>query len=452
MPTLPATMITVLRAFAPLFSPRVWSHAQVLLVGAILAPAQRTVAAALRVTGLAQVRQFHRYHRALSRAAWSELAVGRVLLALLVATFVPTGPLLFGIDETLERRRGKRIAAKGIYRDPVRSSHSHFVKASGLRWVCLMLLVPIPWAARTWALPVLTALAPSAHHDAARGRHHKTLTDWARQLLLVVRRWWPERAVVAVADSTYAALEFLAACRSGGAPVTVVTRLRLDAALYAPAPPRRPGQIGRPRLKGPRQATLAVVAADSRTRWTELTVAQWYGAGPRTVEIASATALWYHSGLPPVPLRWVLIRDPQGKFATQALLCTDLTITPAQILAWFVQRWQLEVTFEEARRHLGLETQRQWSDAAIRRTTPVLLGLFSLITLLAHRQMQGPMGVVRQASWYRKRQPTFADALALVRRDIWQHQAFSTSPCAEEMVKVPRTFVATLTETLCYVA
>jgi hypothetical protein len=144
-------MIAVVRAFASLFSPRVWSHAQVLLVGAILAPAQRTVAAALRVSGLAQMRQFHRYHRVLSRATWSGLAVSRVLLALLVSTFAPTGPLLFGVDETLERRRGKRIAAKGIYRDPVRSSHSHFVKASGLRWVCLMLLVPIPWAGRSWA-------------------------------------------------------------------------------------------------------------------------------------------------------------------------------------------------------------------------------------------------------------------------------------------------------------
>jgi hypothetical protein len=156
--------------------------------------------------------------------------------------------------------------------------------------------------------------------------------------------------------------------------------------------------------------------------------------------------------LPPVPLRWVLIRDPQGRFATQALLCTDLAVPPNQILAWFVPRWQLEVTFEEARRHLGLETQRQWSETAIRRTTPALLGLFSLVTLLAHRQMREPMGVVRQASWYPKRQPTFADALALVRRDIWQHQAFSTSPGAEEMVKVPRTLVATLTETLCYAA
>jgi hypothetical protein len=445
-------MIAVVRGFAPLFSPRVWEHAQVLLMGAILAPAQRTVAAALRVTGRAQGRQFHRYHRVLSRAAWSELAVGRVLLGLLVAAFAPTGPLLFGIDETLERRRGKRIAAKGIYRDPVRSSHSHFVKASGLRWVCLMLLVPIPWAARTWALPVLTALAPSERYDRERGRRHKTLTDWARQLLLVVRRWWPQRAIVAVADSTYAALEFLAACRTWRDPVTVVTRLRLDAALYDPAPPRRPGQIGRPRLKGARQPTLAAVAADPATVWTALTVAPWYGAGPRLVAVASATAVWYHSGLPPVPLRWVLIRDPRGDFATQALLCTDLAADPAQILAWFIQRWQLEVTFEEARRHLGLETQRQWSETAIRRTTPVLLGLFSLVTLLAHRHMPGPGAAVRQAAWYRKRDPTFADALALVRRDIWQHRAFPTSPCADEMVKVPRALVATLTETLCYVA
>src|SRR5919112_3790541 len=202
MPTLPAPMIAVLRAFAPLFSARVWDHAQVLLIGTILAPAQRTVAAALRVMGHAQVRQFHRYHRVLSRAVWSELTVGRVLLQLLIAAFAPTGPLLFGIDETVERRRGKRIAAKGIYRDPVHSSHSHFVKASGLRWVCLMLLVPIPWAARTWALPVLTTLAPSERYDREQGRRHKSLTDWARQLLLVVRRCWPERAIVAVADST----------------------------------------------------------------------------------------------------------------------------------------------------------------------------------------------------------------------------------------------------------
>lgn len=194
------------------------------------------------------------------------------------------------------------------------------------------------------------------------------------------------------------------------------------------------------------------MAADPHTSWTEQTVAQWYGGGPRTVEITSATAVWFHSGLPPVPLRWVLIRDPQGHFATQALLCTDPTVPPMQILAWFVHRWQLEVTFEEARRHLGLETQRQWSAAAIRRTTPVLLGLFSLVTLLAHWQMPRPVRVVRQATWYHKRDPIFADALASVRRDIWQPQTFSTSPCAGEIVELPRAVVERLTEALCYAA
>src|SRR4051794_6295833 len=452
MGQLPPPFADILTPFAILFSRRVWAHAQVLLAGALLAPAQRTVAAALRAAGFAQTRQFHRYHRVLSQARWSGLAVGRVLLALLVAAFAPAGPLVFGVDETLERRRGKRIAAKGLYRDAVRSSKEYFVKASGLRWACLMLLVPIPWAGRTWALPVLTALAPSERHDAERGRRHKTLTDWARQLLLVVRRWWPERAIVAVADSGYAALAFLAACRAWRNPVAVVTRLRPDAALYAPAPPRRPGQKGRPRLKGQRRPTLAAVAADGAAVWTSVTVAQWYGSGERAVEVVTDTAVWYHTGLPPVPVRWVLIRDPQGRFDTQALLCTDQGAEPAQILAWFVLRWQLEVTREEARRHRGVESQRRWTEAAIRRTTPVLLGLFSLVTLLAHTRMADPAAATRQAAWYRKARPTFADALALVRRELWRHQLFQTSTCAYEMIKVPRPLVEHLTEALCYVA
>src|SRR5437764_8976885 len=210
--TLPPTILSSVLPFALLFSRRVWAHVQVLVAGSLLSPARRTIAAALRVLGLAQLKQFHRYHRVLSQAKWSGLAVSRILLGLLVAAFAPQGPLVFGVDETLERRRGAKIAAKGIYHDAVRSSRSHFVKASGLRWSCLMLLVPIPWAARTWALPVLTALAPSERYATERGQQHKPITAWARQLLLTVRRWWPDRAIVAVADSSYAALEFLAAC------------------------------------------------------------------------------------------------------------------------------------------------------------------------------------------------------------------------------------------------
>src|SRR4051812_19769115 len=296
MLTLSPAMLQTLAPLVPLFNRRSWPHVLVLVVGTLLAPGKRTVTAALRVMGLAHTRRFERYHRVLNRARWSSLAVSRVLLRLLVAAFVPTGPLLVGIDETLERRRGKRIRAKGIYRDPVRSSHEHFVKASGLRWICLMLLVPLPWAGRVWALPFLTALAPSERYDQEHGRRHKTLTDWARQMLLLLRRWWPDRALIAVADSSYAALELLAACRRWPQPVTVITRLRLDAALYAPAPPRRPRQRGRPRLKGPRRATLAAVAADPATRWTRITIADWYGTGERAIEIVSDTAVWYHTG------------------------------------------------------------------------------------------------------------------------------------------------------------
>jgi hypothetical protein len=449
MPTLPPSMLLLLAPFAPLFSRRVWQHALVLLVGTLLAPGRRTVAAALRATGLEHGKRFERYHRVLSRDRWSGLAVSRTLLGLLVAAFAPAGPLGVGIDETIERRRGAKIAAKGIYRAPVRSSHSHFVKASGLRWVCLMLLVPIPWARRVWALPFLTALAPSERSDREHGRRHKALTDWAGQLLLVVRRWWPDRPIVAVADATYAALAFLARCRAWRCPVTVVTRLRLDAALYEPAPPRQPHQTGRPRLKGRRLPTLAATAADPATAWTPVPVANWYGRGPRTVEVVTDTAVWYHAGLPPVPLRWVLIRDPAGTFATQALLCTDPAATPEQILGWFVQRWQLEVTFEEVRRHLGVETQRQWSDLAIRRATPALLGLFSLVTLLAQPHMAGA-DAIRRAAWYHKPRPTFADALAVVRRQLWGQVPFRTSARGGDVVEVPRAVIERLTEALCY--
>ncbi len=452
MHTLPPAMILLLRPFAPLFSKRVWLHVQVLLAGAILAPAQRTVTAALRVVGLGHSPHCQRYHRVLNRASWSSLAVSRVMLRLLVAAFVADGPLLIGVDETVERRTGAQIAAKGVYRDAVRSSHSHFVKATGLRWVSLMLLAPIPWARRVWALPFLTALAPSERYDAERGRRHKALTDWAWQLLLVVRRWWPDRTIVAVADSGYASIRLLARCRALPQPITVITRLRLDAALYEPAPPRVPGQIGRPRQKGERLPTLAARATDPATCWQAITVADWYGKGERTVALASATAIWYHTDLPPVPIRWVLIRDAQGKFATQALLCTDLTATPQQIIAWFVRRWQMETTFEEVRRHLGVETQRQWTDMAIRRTTPALLGLFSLVALLAHLHLKEESVPIRQAAWYRKRTPTFADALALVRREIWAQETFCMSSEGAEMVKVPRALVERLTETLCYVA
>ena len=452
MRDLPPAIVLVLRLFEPEFSGRVWDWVQVLVVGAMLTPGQRTVAAILRVMGLSDERQFQNYHRVLNRARWSSLAVGRILLLALVAVLVPAHvPIVIGLDDTIERRWGAKIAARGIYRDPVRSSKGHFVKASGLRWVSVQLLARIPWADRVWGLPFLTVLAPSERYAMERTRRHKTLSDWARQIVKQLRRWLPGRALVVVADSTYAVIELLAACARLAEPVTVVTRLRLDAALYDPAPVRQPGTRGAPRKKGERQPSLAQRLADPMTAWEAVTV-RWYGGETRLVEIASGTAVWYHPGLPVVSLRWVLIRDPAGDLEPQALLSTDQAVPPHQIVEWFVRRWQLEVTFAEARAHLGIETQRQWSDLAILRTTPALLGLFSLVTLVAHQLLQGQPLPVRQAAWYTKPLPTFVDTLALVRLQLWPVSFSFLSPPQPEMVQIPRPLLDRMTATLAFAA
>ena len=453
MLTLPQSMVPVLEPFRMLFHPKTWAKAQVLVAGAVLSPGKRTVTSALRVMGLTEGSNFAVYHHVLNRASWSPLQVSRQLLCLLLQ-YLNAGddPLVFGIDETIERRRGKNIKAKGIYRDGVRSSGSHFVKASGLRWVSLMWLAPIPWARRTWALPVLTALAPSERYYKNSGRTPKKLADWARQIILQLRRWLPNRVLVLVADSSYAVLDLLHFCQSMTQPVTLITRLRLDAALYEPTPPREPGQIGRPRVKGERLPTLKQVLDDPETNWSTVSIA-WYDGSTRTLETTSQTALWYHSGKPPVPIRWVITRDPLGEFDPQGLLCTDLTVDPVQIIEWFVLRWQLEVTFQEVRAHLGVETQRQWSDLAIARTTPVLLGLFSWITLAAHLLPGNQHVAPRTEAWYAKSLPTFADAIASVRQRLWlASETFSTSPDGPDITKVPTPLFNRIGDSLSYAA
>jgi hypothetical protein len=386
------------------------------LLGAILAPGKRTVTSVLRIVGLGSEKRFQNYHRVLNRVRWSSRAASHILLRLLVHSFVSSGPLVVGLDDTIERRWGRKIQARGIYRDPVRSSHSHFVKTSGLRWLTLMLLVEIPWAGRVWALPFLTVLAPSERYHRKRRQRHKTLLDWGRQMLLQLRRWLPERPLVLVADSGYAALEFLGHLTHRKRPITCITRLRLDAQLYDPAPPRRKGQMGRPRRKGVRLPSLQQRLTDRKTVWRSITVPHWYGTGPRTIQLATGTAVWYRIASPVVPIRWVLIRDPQQQFRPQALLCTDTQVAPWQIVQWFVLRWQLESTYAEVRAHLGVESQRQWKGLAIARTTPCLLALFSLVTLFAADLHRCGQLRLRSASWYHKSQLTFSDTIAAVRQ------------------------------------
>ena len=294
-------------------------------------------------------------------------------------------------------------------------------------------------------------LAPSQRFSQSHDRRHKTPSDWTRQVALQARRWLPQRMIVLVGDSRFAVLDLLVRLMRQG--LICVTRLRLDAALYEPAAPRRPGERGRPRKrKGARLPTLSQRLDDASTEWQSVSVADWYGNTERRLEICSDTAVWYHSGLPVLPVRWVLLRDPTGEFEPQALLCTDPVCDPRDIIGWFVRRWALEVTVRETRDHLGVETQRQWSDQAIARTTPCLLGLFSIVALLTTRLRKRTRLAVAGAAWYRKQRPTFADALAAIRREIWGAQGFSTSRSRPDSRKLAQRLGEGMIHTLCHAA
>jgi DDE superfamily endonuclease len=433
MPCLPEAIILVLAPFAPLFTHRVWLHAQLLLLGAILAPGARTVTAALRVIGLSMEHRFTNYHRVLNRATWSARRGSQMLLGLLISLLVPPGaPIILGADDTVERRSGRKLTAKGCYRDAVRSTKKHVIRCFGVKWVSMMLVVPVPWARRVWALPFLTTLCWPAGQ--AKRRRHKTSVDWVQQMMLQMRRWLPGRKLVLVVDGGFAAVSLALACVKY--QVVMVSRLRWDAALYHRPGPQPPGKRGPKPTKGQRQRRLQGWASRSDTPWEAVEV-DWYGGQRKRLWVFSHTALWYTPGLPPVAIRYVLVCDPAGKLRMEAFFCTDLQATPVQILEWVVMRWSVEVTFEEARAHLGFETQRQWSDQAIARTTPVLLALFSIVTLLALRLSQGGLMPVEVTAWYHKAEPTFADCLRLVRYHLWRARYFVNSAAEAEGIQLP---------------
>src|SRR4051794_32155150 len=412
--------------FAAMFTRPSRLNAVALATGALLCLNRRTVCAALRAVDGAADRGFSRFHRFLSRATWSGLEGARILLGLLHEAFVPEGePIVGVVDDTIERRRGARIRDKGLYRDAVRSSRSVFVKVEGLRWLSFQLAVRPGFAGRSWGLPFLTVLCRSERADAERGRRHRTLPEKAAWGMRLIARWCPGRPLVLVGDGAYASLDLFWRLRDR---VVCVARCRMDARFFNPPPPRKPGQKGRPRVVGTRQLTPKTRAVRTYTKWVRMTIPGWRakdGTTQRDVDVATGTALWSAHGKT-LPVRWVLTRDPVGRAETRAFVCSDPQQSAAQILTWSAMRWAVEVTFQESRRHLGFETQRQWSDRAIHRTTPLLLGLFSLVTLWATDQAArtGKLAVLG-AAWYHKPDATFADCLAVVRRMLWAEEAVS---------------------------
>ncbi len=300
-------ILSVLAVFASEFSRPTWKNIQVLLIGAILCRGPRRVSNVLRVMGLASIRNFSKYHRVLSRAEWNGLTLAKILLGLLVKLLPDSCPILIAVDETLERRRGKKIKAKGLYRDAVRSSQSHVVTSFGLKWECMMLIVPLPWCKRPWALPFLTLLAPSKKSNEKAGRRHKTSLDWTCQMVKLVSRWLG-RSWILVGDGAYACMDLAATCIKQN--VTLISRLRLDAQLFE-FPIYEKKKLGRKPIKGQR-IHLKELLIDQTQTW-QTGIVNWYGGEKKTVEYLTFTCLWYHAGIIPIPLRIVLVKTPNGK-------------------------------------------------------------------------------------------------------------------------------------------
>ncbi len=444
---LPDPIREVLLAFRPLFTAPTWRKLMILLSGTLLAQGRRTVTAALRASGHAQEPNWSLFHQVLNRARWSPLAVSRQLLVLIVETFVPAGVCVdLVIDETLERRWGSKISKRGHYRDSLLSSKERSVSSPGLRWIVMAVVVSLPWTKQRWALPFLCVLATTPETSERLGKRHKTVGMWAHQMISLVHRWLPGREVKLMGDTAYTILEL--GLHAKAQQVTLITTGRLDAVLHEPAPVRTQDTIGRPRVKGRRLPPLDQVLQDPEVVWQERTV-NWYGQGKRQLQICTGTALWYRSGYDPLPIRWVLTRDPVGKHPAKAIFSTDPTQPAEEIIMDFMKRWSLEVTFEESRAHLGIETQRQWSDLAIERSTPLLFGLYSLVALFGRALHPDGQIPIAQAAWYRKQTATFRDVLAAVRRHLWGDGTFCTSPTNPAVVLVPHSTFESLCSAAC---
>jgi hypothetical protein len=446
--SLPRPIISVLAHFEPLFTAPTWKKVMILVVGTVLARGRRTVTAALRLMGQQMDPHFSGFHQVLNRARWSPLAVSRRLLQVLVQTFVCAGGTVeIVMDETLERRWGRKISKRGHWRDSLRSSKKRSVSTSGLRWVTMALVVTLPWTKLRWALPFLSVLATTPKVSASLHKRHKTLARLAQQMVRVVRRWLPDVAIKVIGDGAYSVIELGLTCLK--LQMSLIAPLRLDARLFAPPPAPGPHQKGRRPVVGKRLPKLSTVLQDPNTVWETLTV-DWYGGTQRTLEVTTGTALWYSTGTDPLPIRWVLTRDPEGKREPKAYFSTDQRQSAAEIGEDFVKRWPIEVTFEESRAQIGIETQRQWSDWAIERSTPCLLGLYSLIVLLGHALHPDGKVPVQQAAWYPKTQATFSDVLATVRRHLWGGLTFQTLASHPDLCLVPRAELIRLLQAACY--
>lgn len=432
---LPPAILHVFSLFAPLFSRPVYRNALHLFIGHILSKGRRTVTDLLRTLKLHRIKNFSKFHWVLSGAKWSGLKATQILFTTLIKVF-PSTEIVIPIDTHMERRKGEKIKGLGRQRDAVRSTKNKKVLTTGLLWLVASITVKVFGCTGYWALPFFSQLIPPKRplsssrnkSDLKPGKRHKTLTQWTVQLVRVIQKWIKGIPFVIVADSAFACHAIAHACvNANGA---LVSRMRMDARIFN-FPDQTKRRRGRPLLVGKRCPLFSDYISDEKIAWETLVV-NWYGGKEKELLVHTGTHLWYAYGIPPLPIRWVLIKDPHNESEAVVLFSTDTTHTPQRIIEIFVSRWSIEVTFEESRRHLGIETQRQWSDKGIERTTPCILGSFSIIVLMAQKLSQETKGEipVEETSWYNKNHVTFSDVLRYVKLSILRkkYSKFGSKP------------------------
>ncbi len=452
---LPDTFIAILIHFQPLFSAPSYTKMLRLVCGTLLTRGSRTVTAALKMLGLEKEGHWSKYHHLLNRAQWSSLAVGAVLLRLIVATFVgASGTIEIVVDETLERRWGKQIKKRGHWRDSLASGKGQSVSTSGLRWLVAAVIVKMPFSSRQWALPFFSVLLTTPKVSQELGLRHRTYLDRTRQLVYWLCRLFADRRIKLIADGAYSSIELGLICQWLG--VELIAPLRLDARLFETTPPQRKPGRGRPGVFGPRLPSLNQLAQDdiSPDQGWELLEVNWYNGATKKLWVLAGSAIWYSNATrcsAPLVIRWVLVRDPHERLTPKGYFSSNVFNKSAtSLISDFVKRWSLEVTFEESRAHLGVETQRQWNDQAIERTTPVLFGLYSLVGLFANALYQSGQIELYQTAWYHKTEASFSDLLAAVRRTLWGNFNFLTSSQNEEVSLIPRSILDRLAFAACY--
>ncbi len=417
---LPAVAEPLLMSFSIAFTQPTFQRSLVLLVGAIVAKGARTISNLLWNVGDLAEGDPSDYHRVFSRAPWSLWKLGQVLAIAVIKLAADDDWIRVVVDCTVAEHKGKKVYGKGCHHDAVRSTDTHTVYRWGHRWVALAIIIRFPFCSRPWALPVLTALYRPKELNKKEKRRHKTPIDLAQGLMSVLLHWFPDRKFVLLGDGGYASHGLARFCHRHHKRLALVSKFDPSASLYDP-PPKTKGNVGRPRVKGrKRKSPQAVVASKSLRK----TVVSWYGASDRNVLVCDGKGYWYRSGNGLVPVHWVFVRDDDGTRRDEYFYTTHDEFTAEHIVTLYTLRWNLEVTFQELRAHLGFETPRQRVKESVMRMGPCLMGLFSVICIIYHEHVKRHKVTTHDRPCYVKSEPTFSDAIADVRRLFWQQTVF----------------------------